>query len=201
MIHLIKRSLIVQKWQLLIFVPFILVFVLTDLPPILTFVVASTFIPYNALTYDEQAETDILLNSLPYTRKEVITARYLGATFYMTLSIAITSVLLFLFQKPFMISEIIIGAGLFLLFVALTFPIYTLLRNGNITLFILLGFLLLVWLVKPIVSFLMTYFPTLILFITSLSSVLMYVIGSVMVVTFYILSWIISMNIYERKVF
>src|SRR5690625_7695346 len=72
MFNLMRRDLIIQKWQLLVFIPFILVFILTNSHPILTFLVSSFYIPFNAYYYDEKAETNILLNSLPYTRKEII---------------------------------------------------------------------------------------------------------------------------------
>lgn len=91
MFHLIKRDVILQKKQLLIFIPFILFFIFMDVHPVLTFLVASVFIPFNTYAYDEKAETNILLNSLPYTRKEIIASRYLGAIFYMSIAIVLTS--------------------------------------------------------------------------------------------------------------
>ncbi|SKC12866.1 ABC-2 family transporter protein [Lysinibacillus sp. AC-3] len=72
MLNLIRRDVILQKKHLLVFIPFILVFVIFDTSPVLVFLVASIFIPFNTYGYDEKAETDILLNSLPYTRKEII---------------------------------------------------------------------------------------------------------------------------------
>ena len=79
MFNLIRRDVILQKRQLLFFIPFILFFIFTNSHPVLTFLVASIFIPFNAYAYDEKAETNVLLNSLPYTRKEIIASRYLGA--------------------------------------------------------------------------------------------------------------------------
>lgn len=200
MINLIRRILIVQKWQLYIYIPFILFFIISNVPPLLTFLVASTFIPYNAFTYDEQAETDMLLNSLPYTRREIIASRYIGAIIYMILSIVITSGFLYLFQKPFTVSDILMGAGLFLIFAALTFPVYVLVKQGNITLFLLVGFLLSVWLIRPVVSFMTEKFPNLTGLVTSLSNTTLYAASSVLVVFLYSISWGISTMMYERKV-
>ena len=87
MFNLIRRDVILQKKQLLFFIPVILVFIIAGAPPILTFLVASIFIPFNTYAYDEKVETNILLNSLPYTRKEIIASRYLGAIVYMILAI------------------------------------------------------------------------------------------------------------------
>lgn len=201
MVNLIKRDLIVQKWQLLFFIPFILVFVIADMPPVLTFLVSSIFIPFNTLAYDERADTDILLNSLPYTRKEIIASRYLGAIVYSALSIGLVSFLLFLFQRSFTVKDILIGVGMFLLFVAISFPIYFFVKHGNVTLFLLIGFLVIAWLSGPIVSFIMKHFPEFVNYVISLSEFHMFLLGFVIVVIFYILSWIITAFIYERKVF
>lgn len=201
MVNLIRRDLVVQKWQIYIFIPFILVFVISNVPPVLTFLVSSTFIPYNALTYDERAETDRLLNSLPYTREQIIASRYVGAAFYMVISIILTSFLLYVFQKSFTFSHIVIGAGLFLTFVALTLPIYLIVKQGNVTLFILIGLILSVWLIGPIVSFVMRNFPGFVELITSLSTSMMYVVGTAFVLVLYVLSWGTSLFIYNRKVF
>lgn len=200
-INLIKRNVIVQKWQIYIFIPFILFFVIGNVPPVLTFLVACTFIPFNALTYDERAKTDILLNSLPYTRKEIIASRYIGAAVYMVISLAITSGVLYIFQKPFTLTHIVIGAGLFLTFVALTLPIYVLVKQGNVTLFILIGFIVSVWLIGPVVSFITNNFPGFVEFIISLSNSSLYLVGFIAVILLYILSWGISTLVYERKVF
>jgi len=67
---------------------------------------------------------DILLNYLPYTRKVIISSRYIGAIVYMVVSNVVTSLTLFVFDKPFTITDIIISSGLFLLFVAFTFPLF-----------------------------------------------------------------------------
>src|SRR5690606_12606259 len=130
-----------------------LVFVIMGASPVLVFLVASVFIPFNTYAYDEKAETNILLNSLPYTRIEIIASRYLGAIFYMLLSIGVTSLALFIFNKPFTLTDIAIGSGLFLLFAAFTFPLFQIFKPGYITTVILISFILLSWAAQPIAQF------------------------------------------------
>lgn len=95
MTNLIRRDLIIQKSQLYLFIPCILFFIFagTHLPAFFIFVFAGFFIPINAYSYDEKVETNILLNSLPYTRTQIIASRYIGAIFYMAVSIGIAIVL------------------------------------------------------------------------------------------------------------
>jgi len=201
MINLIRRDLIIQKWQLLFFIPFILVFALTDMPAILIIIVASIFIPFNTLYYDERAETNILLNSLPYTRKEIIASRFLGAIVYLCVSIMIVSLLLLLFQKSITLTDIMLSAGLFLCFVAISYPIYYMINHGNTTMFILIGFLGLNFIMAPIISYFINNQPAVINYILSMPRSYLYITGAVFVSFIYLLSWVVTTVIYERKEF
>ncbi|KHF41591.1 ABC-2 transporter permease [Halalkalibacter okhensis] len=201
MFNLIRRDVILQKRQLLIFVPFILFFIIMGSHPVFIFLVASIFIPFNTYAYDEKVETNILLNSLPYTRFEIIAARYLGAIVYMVLSIVVTSVALFAFSKPFSISDIALGGGLFLLFAALTFPLFYIFKPGYITTAVLISFILLSYLSGPIVSFVNENVTVLTNFIVNLSIPVLYFGAAVVILILYALSWGVTSVIYQRKVF
>lgn len=200
-LNLIRRDAILQKKQLFIFLPFILFFVVLGMNPIFIFLVASIFIPFNAYAYDEKAETNILLNSLPYTRKEIITARYLGAVIYMVLSIGLASLVMFIFNKPFALTDIAIGTGLFLLFAALTFPLFQVFKPGSITTVILISFVLLTWLMQWILSNAAEHIPSITDFIASVSAPALYGVPAFIILVIYAASWTVSTVIYERKAF
>lgn len=201
MFNLIRRDVILQKWQLIFFIPFILVFIIMDSHPALIFLVTSIFIPFNTYAYDEKAETNILLNSLPYTRKEIIASRYLGAIVYMVIAIVITSLALFLFNKPFTITDIAIGNGLFLLFSALTFPLFHIFKPGYISTFVLIGFLVSAAIGPSIVIYLSERWTTITNFIMNLSTPVLYIGATLIVIVFYSISWIFTTFIYQRKAF
>lgn len=201
MFNLIRRDVILQKRQLLIFLPFILFFILMGSHPALIFLVASIFIPFNTYAYDEKAETNILLNSLPYTRKEIIASRYLGAIVYMVLAIVVTSLALFVFNKSFTITDIAIGTGLFLLFAAFTFPLFYIFKPGYITTVVLISFILLAGVVPPIVLFLAEHLTEITNFIVSLSIPALYTGAAVVIVILYAISWGATTIIYQRKAF
>lgn len=201
MFNLIRRDAILQKWLLLSFIPFVAFFIIMDSHPALIFLVASIFIPFNAFGYDQKAEAHILLNSLPYTRMEIITSRYLGAIVYMILSIGLVSLTLFVFNKPFMMTDIAIGSGLFLLFTALTFPLFYIFKPGHITTIVLISFILLSWLAWPVISFIRKHLTTITDFIVNTPSPILYTGAALVVMGFYIISWGISTTIYQRKAF
>ncbi|MDQ0815593.1 ABC-2 type transport system permease protein [Bacillus pumilus] len=201
MFHLMKRDVILQKKQLIIFLPFILFFILMDVPPALTFLVASFFIPFNTYAYDEKAETNILLNSLPYTRKEIIASRYLGAIFFMVIAIGLTSAALFSFGKLFTMMDIALGSGLFLLFAAFTFPLFYILKPGYISTAVIIVFIILSGIGPPIMAYLAEHFSVITDFVMNVSIPILYTGSAVLIMLIYLMSWGLSAAIYQRKVF
>lgn len=201
MFNLIRRDVILQKKYLLTFIPFILFFIIIDSHPALTFLVAIIFIPFNAFAYDEKAETNILLNSLPYTRKEIIASRYLGAIVYMVLAIGVTALALFVSNIPFTITDIGIASGLFLLFAAFTFPLFYIFKPGYIFSIVLISFLILAAIGPPIVRFLAENLTAITDFISNFSDPALYTGAAVIVMTLYAVSWGVTTFIYQRKAF
>ncbi|PGS06107.1 ABC-2 transporter permease [Bacillus pseudomycoides] len=197
MLNLIKRDLILQKKQLIFYLGCIIFFIVTNSHPILTFTIASILIPFSTHAYDAKTETNILLNSLPYTRKEIVASRYIGAIVYMLLAIAVTSAMLIIFQKSFIVEHIVMGNALFLLFAAFTFPLFYQFKQEHLILFIIASFLGLTALVK----FLATEFSTVIDAIFSYAIPVLYSIATAIIVCVYIVSWGVSLIIYQRKVF
>ncbi|CAG9620379.1 ABC-2 transporter permease [Sutcliffiella rhizosphaerae] len=201
MFNLIRRDVILQKKLLLTFVPFIAFFIFMDSHPALIFLVSSIFIPFNAYAYDEKAEVNILLNSLPYTRKEIIASRYLGAVIYMLLAIGVTSLALSIFNKPFSLMDIAIGAGLFLTFAACTFPLFYILKPGHITTVVIISFLLLAAVGPTVVQFATEHLSAVTNFILSLSTPTLYTSVTIAIMAAYAISWCFTTVLYERKVF
>ncbi|MYL71815.1 ABC-2 transporter permease [Halobacillus litoralis] len=201
MFNLIRRDVILQKRQLLFFIPFILFFIFMNSHPIMTFLVASIFIPFNAYAYDEKAETNVLLNSLPYTRKEIIASRYLGAVLYMILAISLSSLALFLLDKPFTMRDMAIGSGLFLTFSAFTFPLFYIFKQGYIFTIVLISFLVLAGIGPSILNYVGKYLTPLSQFLANLSGETLYIGALLSALIVYCLSWGFSQKIYQRKAF
>ncbi|GIN63376.1 permease [Robertmurraya siralis] len=201
MFNLIRRDIILQKKQLILFIPIVLFFIYMDKHPALIFLVASIFIPLNAYAYDEKSETNILLNSLPYTRKEIIASRYLGAIFYMGLACGLTGLALFFFDRPFTLTDMAIGGGLFLTFAAFTFPLFYILKPGYISTVVIISFLLLAAAGPPVVIFFAERLTAISNFIMNLSDLVLYTGTALVIIVIYGISWGMSTVIYQRKVF
>jgi|SRR5690625_959045 len=199
LLNLIRRDFIVQKFQLYFLIPLLIFFIILDVPHVLTYLVAGIYIPYNALAYDEQAETHLLLNSLPYTRKEIIAARYIGAIVYMVIAIILVTIILFLFNRPISLTNIAISFGLFILFVAFTLPFYYFFKVGNISLFIIIGFIVCSVAASALFDYFFAKYPSFAVAINNIPVNLLYKSVFIIIIFFYALSWLLTLFIYERR--
>lgn len=201
MFNLIRRDVILQKKLILTFIPFILFFIMMDSHPVLIFSVASIFIPFNAYAYDEKAEANILLNSLPYTRNEIIASRYLGAVIYMILAIGGTCLALLAFNKAFTIEDMAMGGGIFLAFAAFTFPLFYIFKPGHITTVLMITFVLLTGMGPHLLNLIAEDLSLITGFIASLSNPALYTGAAVIILALYGISWGVTTFIYQRKAF
>ncbi|MDG5472447.1 ABC-2 transporter permease [Jeotgalibacillus sp. ET6] len=201
MLNLIRRDVILQKKLILVFIPFILFFTLMEVHPILTFFVASVYVPFNAYAYDEKSDVNILLNSLPYTRKEIIAARYLGALFYMAAAIGLSIIAMLLFSKDFSVVDVGMGAGAFLLFGAITFPLFYILKQGYITATLMFVIIIGALMGPFLVRVLGDHLPAIAQFFTETSETVLYSGAAIIAIVFYTVSWGFTTLIYQRKAF
>ncbi|WP_052255986.1 ABC-2 transporter permease [Salinicoccus sp. YB14-2] len=199
MVYLLRRDLILQKKLLWLYIPFILIFVFTWSSPFLIFTVAALYIPYNALAYDEQVNSDKLLNSLPYTRLEITLYRYLGTLFYTLVSVLIVSLILILFDKPFTLFDIGIGVSFFLVIASFTYPLFQVFKQGNITTIIIVAFVLSVGLLSSISEYISGFGSF--LSGSSISGSILFSGLMLSVLIIYFLSWLITYSIYSKKDF
>jgi len=201
MYNLIRRDLILQKKQLIFYVPFILLFIITGKNPALIYLLSSILIPFNAYAYDEKTQTNILLNSLPYTRKEIVTARYIGAIIFMIISMVITNLLLVIFGQSFTISQMAIGSGLFILFSATAFPLFYIIKPGHISTVLMITLIFLIFTGPSLYFYIVEQLPFITDIVNRLSDVTLYSSATVFVIFSYSISWLITIVIYQRKVF
>lgn len=203
MFNLIKKDFIIQKSQILLFIPVLIFFAIfgKHLSPAFIFFVASSYIPMNGYIYDERVESNIFLNSLPYTRKEIVAAKYIGAIVYMILSIGLASIVLYFFNYGYMMRDIAIAAGLFFVFAALAFPLFYILKPGYVGTAVLVGVILSAVILPAVFRLLADHFTTITDFLTSQSAATLYLSGAIIAIALYLISWMVSQFLYQRKAF
>ncbi|WP_404406305.1 ABC-2 transporter permease [Jeotgalibacillus malaysiensis] len=201
MLNLIRRDIILQKRQMIIFIPFILFFVLTGVPPILTFFVASFFIPFNAYAYDEKTDANILLNSLPYTRKQIVAARYVGALVFMFVASVLVALSMMIFNRSFSLTDAAIGALAFLLFGAIAFPLFYILKQGYITLVLMFVVIVGGIMSQPVIRFLSNHLTAITTFFIETPDTSLYSGAAIIILLIYAASWTFTTIIYQKKAF
>lgn len=203
MYNLIRKDIVIQKTQVLILIPFILFFAYfaTQMSPAFVLLITSLYIPLNGYIYDGMVKSNILLNSLPYTRKEIVNAKYVGSVVYMALSIALASMIFYFVGYEFMFRDIAIAAGLFLISTAIFFPIFYVLNPAYVGFFMILGVMLSASIIPPVLEYLGNNLTTIMDFLMSLSTITIYSSGAAIAIGFYLVSWMISQFIYQRKEF
>lgn len=201
MINLMKRDILVQKKLMYLFVPTILFLAYLNFNSILIIAFAMIYIPFNALTYDAQVSTNILLNSLPYKRSDIIAARYIGPFFQGILCVLLALPFIYLLNVPFTWTEIGIGMTISLLFMAFTYPVMYAFDSKYISTIILFVFAFSLALAEPVMRMIQTRFQGWISQLMSIghTQLLLLFIGGTLLA--YCLSWFVTLQVYKRRAF
>lgn len=204
MINLILKDVLIQKKLILFYIATIILYLWAGVPSLLFlgFLYSVIFI-LNAFAYDEKDNANILLNSLPYTRKEIVSSKYIGSLIFTTIFIFIIYVGDFLINGKgdlFIWKEMLLIIGLVMVVISLMFPFSYKFKTQYllIALSVLFGiYMLSISLLVPINDILRELARK---FLT-LQETQMYFVASMMVIILFIGSWLLSIRIYERKAF
>ncbi|MGE7942170.1 ABC-2 transporter permease [Lysinibacillus xylanilyticus] len=204
MVNLILKDIIIQKNTIIIYIATIILYLLADVSPIFLGVLYSVVFIMNTFSVDDKGNANILLNSLPYTRKEVVSSKYMGALIF-------TSVIIFIIYlgdfflngkgEVFLWREILLIIGLVMVTTSFILPISYKFKSKH--------------LVMILVALVGLYLVTVTLLIPNLHDILrevvqnflalqetqMYFVAILTTVILYIGSWLLSIRIYERKAF
>ncbi|MFJ7889899.1 ABC-2 transporter permease [Lysinibacillus xylanilyticus] len=204
MINLILKDVLIQKKIILLYIATIIIYLLAGVPSLifLGFLYSVIFI-LNAFAYDEKDNANILLNSLPYTRKEIVSSKYIGSLIFTTIFVFMIYVGDFLINGKvdlFIWKEMLLIIGLVMVAISFIFPIsykfkmqYLLIALG-----VLFGiYMLAINLLVPINDILRELARK---FLT-LQEMQMYFVASITVIILYVGSWLLSIYIYERRAF
>ncbi|MFJ3390377.1 ABC-2 transporter permease [Lysinibacillus sp. NPDC086135] len=204
MINLILKDVLIQKKLILFYIATIIIYLWAGVPSLLFlgFLYSVIFI-LNAFAYDEKDNANILLNSLPYTRKEIVSSKYIGSLIFTTIFIFMIYVGDFLINGKgdlFIWKEMLLIIGLVMVAISFMFPISYKFKTQYllIALSVLFGiYMLTISLLVPINDLLRELARR---FLT-LQETQMYFVASITVITLFIGSWLLSIRIYERKAF
>lgn len=204
MLNLIKKDFILQKRLLIVYVILLIIYLRADLNIVFSVVMISSLFVINSHYYDEKDKANILLNSLPYTKKEIVSSKYTEAL----LSAAIIILLYVIGQYTLdnslgnisfiQITSCFLGIMLFTAFYLPFFYKFT-------QQYVLVAFSALVVIViitaRPILEFVMSNFAETIQLLQSMATIQLYSIMTILVIFIYVISWLLSIKIYSNKAF
>lgn len=180
----------------------IVAYMFVDTSAMLNGIIFTFAIVMHIFSADEKKSIQMLLSSLPYTRREVVTSKYIAAIVYLLLviSVIIMSNYLINQQQPNW-KALLIVVGIVMLLVSFSFP-FSYKFSSKYLQFAVIGlFMLYLFVLKFLV-------PNLHDEIRSITAKLLQFndnqivvgIGTVFCIL-YLLSWMLSVKIYEKKVF
>lgn len=203
MFNLMKKDFILQKRLLIVYIILLIFYLRADFSIVFSVVMISSLFVMNSHYYDEKDKANILLNSLPYTKKEIVSSKYIEALLSAVIVILIyfigqyivDSSLVFSFKQ---IIPCFLGTMLFTAFYLPFFYKFT-------QQYLLVAFSALVVIgiitARPIQEFVMANFEETIQLLQNLATIQLYGIMTILVIFIYVISWLLSIKIYSNKAF
>lgn len=204
MVNLILKDIIIQKNTIIIYIATIILYLLADVSPTFLGVLYSVVFIMNTFSVDDKGNANILLNSLPYTRKEVVSSKYMGALIFTSVIIFIIYLGDFLLNgkgELFLWREILLIIGLVMVTTSFILPISYKFKSKHLVMILgaLVGlYLVTITILLPNLHDILRGFVQNFL---TLQETQMYFVAILTTVILYIGSWLLSIRIYERKAF
>lgn len=202
MFNLIRKDIVLQKTTLMIMLPILVVYLFEDISTIYGGMLFSIAIIMNAYNIDEKSSINMLLNSLPYTRKEIVSSKYIGVFVFIGLVVfTIFMGNLIIHQEITIWKDILFIVCLVMVAISLIFPFSYKFKSQYMligALVMLAIYLVIIPLFIPNLSDKIKEFVQTLL---TLQNAQIYLFIAFSVITLYACSWLLSIRIYERKVF
>ncbi|MEB2281832.1 ABC-2 transporter permease [Lysinibacillus xylanilyticus] len=204
MVNLIFKDILIQKKMILLYIATIILYLLINVSLVKIGFLYSLAIITMSFSYDEKDNANILLNSLPYTRKQIVSSRYIGSLIYTSLIIIITYLGNFFLngkETLVLLKDIVIIIGLVMVAISFILPICYKFKTQ--ALMIASGTLFGIYLVtvKYLFPSLNDTLRELIQKFLTLQESQMYFVAIFTIIILYVGSWLLSIRIYAKKVF
>ena len=189
-----------MAWLLLIVA--MAVYIFAEASPLFIGIIFSIVALANLLAIDEKKSTQFLLNSLPFTRKEIVIAKYLSAFLYILLIIFNITMVQFVFHQTwpnFYHSLIIFNFGLFI--VSFWYPFAYRFSSKYFQFFVIGVFAAYLICLRFFIPNLHDRIREFVSMLTTSSQPIMYVYAICIMLALYCLSLLVSIRIYTKKVF
>lgn len=202
MLQLVKKDFFIHKKIILAMLAVLVIYMLIEVPPIFLGLLFAFTMALHIFSSDEKPHTKMLLSSLPFTRKEIVSAKYIAAFLYILVIIAILVVGSFVInqQQPdwSLISFVIVSS---LCVVTIAYPVCYQFESKYLMFIFVIGFAIYLLLTNLFIENLHDYINKFVLKAMDFLEGNNLWFVCLAALTLYIISWYISVKIYERKEF
>ncbi|RTQ91077.1 ABC-2 transporter permease [Lysinibacillus telephonicus] len=202
MLNLVRKDILLQKNTLLIMLPLLIIYLLSGSSVTWVSIVFCVVVIMNAFAFDEKSSINLLLNSLPYTRKEIVSSKYISACVF-TLLVLFTIFIgnLVIHKEILQREQILITISIVGIFISLAFPFSYFFKSQYLLIGFGVSFVIYMVIVNTFIVDLNDRIRDLIQIMLSFSNTQMYLLIIFSVMLLYIISWLFSIRIYSKKVF
>ncbi|MCG7437629.1 ABC-2 transporter permease [Lysinibacillus fusiformis] len=204
MLNLILKDILIQKNILIIYIATIILYLMVNVPSVYIVFIYSIVFVLSAFSNDEKDNANILLNSLPYTRKEIVSSKYIGALIFTGLFMFLTYLFDFLLngnQVAVLWKEVLLIMGLVMIVISFILPISYKFKTKYLTIAIMGLFGVYMVIINYFVPNINKQIRTVVQNFMTVQELQLYLIVSLLIVVLYIGSWMLSVRIYKRKAF
>jgi len=202
MFKLIRKDLLLQKRILMTMLPLLLISIYLTTSVIWVAIIFCIAFTMDVFTKDESPSTNLFWNALPFTRKEIVSSKYIGALIYIFL-VLITIFIgnLIMYQELIQWEQILLIMGIVLTFISFAFPFSYLFKSQYLLIASGVLFVLYLIIINTFVPNLNDIIREITQFALSLEYYQLYLLVFLAIVVLYIFSWMLSIRIYSRKIF
>ena len=202
MVNLLIKDFFVHKIMLLCMLAGIFLYMLLDVSVILVGILFTLAIVAHIFTGDEKKSIQMLVSSLPYTRREIVSSRYLSAITFALLVIGAVAISDYAVNQQIPDwKQFFFVAGIIMLFFSFYFPFSYRFASKYLLIASIGGFLIYLFLLRFLVPNLNDLTRSMTTKILERNDVELWLGTSALLIILYLLSWMVSVRIYEKKVF
>ncbi|MGE7022191.1 ABC-2 transporter permease [Solibacillus cecembensis] len=202
MLQLVKKDFVIHKIILLGMLAGLIIYMVLDVSAIFLGLLFSFTMTLQIFSSDEKRTAQILLSSLPLTRREIVSSKYIAAFLYIAIIICILIAGSFIVhqEQPNWIHLGLVAVAS-LVVVAFMYPFSYKFASKYLLITFVIGFAVYFLAMKLFIHDLNDQFRAIILKVTPLMESQAMFFALIAALVLYGVSWILSVKIYEQKVF
>lgn len=201
MYNLIRKDIVMQKKTLWILLPIQLVYLSLNIGYVWIGFVFSIVIIMNAFSMDEKSSINTLLNSLPYTRKEMVSSKYIGVlVFTLIVIFGLFIGNLILNQELMAWKEIMLIISLVMIVASFILPFSYQFKSQYLLIASIVLFVIYMVVINMIFYNLNEVIINFVEKLLSLQTLSFYLMTSGSILILFACSWLLSIRIFKNKV-